>query len=122
MGHRSSWSIGARLTLWYSLVLLAGLALFGAGIWLVVAHSLMAAVDERLASQAKGVATVLQNDYKPAKPQHLQEELAEYSRATPEGRLIEVWGLRGEVLLGARQRYRDYAIEFWLLHRSREPN
>ena len=32
------WSIGARLTLWYSLVLLAGLALFGAGIWVVVNH------------------------------------------------------------------------------------
>jgi two-component system, OmpR family, heavy metal sensor histidine kinase CusS len=94
------WSIGARLTLWYSLVLLAGLALFGAGIWMVVTHSLSAAVDERLAAQAKGVATVLQNDYIPWKPQHLQEELGEYSRATPEGRLIEVWGSGGKVLVG----------------------
>jgi two-component system heavy metal sensor histidine kinase CusS len=95
------WSIGARLTLWYSLVLLAGLALFGAGIWIVVTHSLTASIDERLAAQAKGVATVLQNDYNPLKPQHLQEELGEYSRATPEGRSIEVWGSRGEVLVGA---------------------
>jgi two-component system heavy metal sensor histidine kinase CusS len=95
-----NWSIGARLTLWYSLVLLAGLALFGAGIWIVVTHSLNATIDETLAAQAKGVATVLQNDYIPLKPQHLQEELGEYSRATPEGRLIEVWGSMGEVLLG----------------------
>jgi two-component system heavy metal sensor histidine kinase CusS len=94
------WSIGARLTLWYSLVLLVGLALFGAGIWIVVTHSLSAGIDERLAAQARGVATVLQNDYIPSKPQHLQEELGEYSRATPEGRLIEVWGSQGEVLVG----------------------
>ena len=47
------WSMGARLTLWYSLVLLAGLALFGAGIWLVVTHSLMATIDETLAAQAE---------------------------------------------------------------------
>ena len=34
------WSIGARLTLWYSTVLLTGLALFGIGVWVVVNHSL----------------------------------------------------------------------------------
>ncbi len=100
MGHRSSWSIGARLTLWYSLVLLAGLALFGAGIWLVVTHSLMATIDERLAAQAKGVATVLRTEYNPLKPDHLREELSEYAEATPEGRLIEVRGSRGELLIG----------------------
>ncbi len=59
------WSIGARLTLWYSLVLLVGLALFGAGIWLVVKHRLMASIDETLAAQAKGVATVLKTEYEP---------------------------------------------------------
>jgi len=94
------WSIGARLTLWYSLILLAGLALFGAGIWLVVTHSLTATIDETLAAQAKGVATVLQTEYKPLKPAHLQEELVEYADATPEGRLIEVRDARGAVLVG----------------------
>ena len=108
MGHSStalrrgsSWSIGARLTLWYSLILLAGLALFGSGIWLVVKHSLMKAIDERLAAQAKGMATVLRTEYNPLKPDHLREELSEYAEATPEGRLIEVRGSRGEVLVGA---------------------
>jgi heavy metal sensor kinase len=100
MRRGSSWSIGARLTLWYSLVLLAGLALFGSGIWLVVKHSLMTAIDERLAEQAKGVATVLGTEYNPRKPDHLREELSEYAEATPEGRLIEVRGSRGEVLIG----------------------
>jgi len=85
-----NWSIGARLTLWYSLVLLAGLALFAAGIWVVVSHSLDAAVDDSLAAQIKGVTTVLQSEYQPGDPGHLQEELQEYAEATPEGRWIAV--------------------------------
>ena len=40
------WSIRLRLTIWYSLVLLAGLLLFGGGIWLVISHSLMASLDD----------------------------------------------------------------------------
>jgi two-component system, OmpR family, heavy metal sensor histidine kinase CusS len=97
------WSIGARLTLWYSLVLLAGLALFGGSIWLVVTHSLRAAIDESLAAQINGVATVLQSEYWPGKPEHLREELSEYAEATPEGRLIEVRNPQGEVLIGGSQ-------------------
>ncbi|HTW66333.1 MAG TPA: ATP-binding protein [Bryobacteraceae bacterium] len=88
--NRRQWSIGARLTLWYSLVLLAGLALFGAGIWIVVAHSLNAAVDETLAEQLQGVTTVLQAEYEPGNPANLKEELSEYVEATPEGRWIDV--------------------------------
>jgi two-component system, OmpR family, heavy metal sensor histidine kinase CusS len=94
------WSIGARLTLWYSLVLLTGLALFGAGVWIVVTHSLTATIDETLAAQAKGVAKVIQTEYKPLKPAHLPEELSVYADATPEGRFIEVRDPLGEVLIG----------------------
>jgi two-component system heavy metal sensor histidine kinase CusS len=96
------WSIGARLTLWYSLVLLGGLALFGAGIWLVVAHSLTATIDETLAAQAQGVATVLQTEYQPGQPAQLREELSEYAEATPEGRLIEVRDPKGLALIEGR--------------------
>jgi two-component system, OmpR family, heavy metal sensor histidine kinase CusS len=108
------WSIGARLTLWYSLILLAGLGLFGGGIWIVVTHSLNATIDETLAAQAKGVARVLQTEYKPLKPEHLQEELSEYAEATPEGRLIEVRDPRGDVLIGGGSlgsHYRTLATE-----------
>jgi heavy metal sensor kinase len=116
-GHHSSWSIGARLTLWYSLVLLAGLALFGAGIWVVVTHSLMATIDETLAAQLKGVSTVLQSEYEPGRPEHLKEELSEYAEATPEGNLIEVRDPQGGVVIGRRVdtgaavsgRYRTFA-------------
>ncbi len=100
--HRSSWSIGARLTLWYSLVLLAGLGLFGAGIWIVVTHSLTATIDETLAARARGLATEIQNEYKPSKPYHLAEELSEYAEASPDGNLIEVRDPQGEILIGGR--------------------
>ena len=42
------WSIRVRLTIWYSLVLLAGLAMFGGGVWFVVSHSLIASLDDSL--------------------------------------------------------------------------
>ncbi len=119
MRRQPSWSIGARLTLWYSLVLLTGLALFSAAIWLLVKHSLFATIDETLAEQAKGVARVIQAEYKPSKPDHLQEELSEYAEATPEGKLIEVLDPRSEVLIrgaiglsaAANGQYRTLATE-----------
>ena len=120
MRRLSTWSIGARLTLWYSLVLLAGLMLLGFGILLVVRHSLIATIDETLAAQAKGVATVIRTEYKPFKPELLQEELSEYAEATPEGHLIEVRDPQGEALLesrvvwnarGARWHYRTLTTE-----------
>jgi heavy metal sensor kinase len=94
------WSIGARLTLWYSLVLLAGLALFGAGIWIVVTHSLTTTIDETLAARARALATEIQNEYKPSRPAHLKEELSEYAAATPDGNLTEVRDPQGEILIG----------------------
>jgi two-component system heavy metal sensor histidine kinase CusS len=107
------WSIGARLTLWYSLVLAAGLVLFGGSVWVVVNHRLMATVDESLVAQAKGVATVLQSEYEPSKPGHLKEELSEYVEATPEGRWTVVRDPRGEIVIGddfpSSRLYRTYS-------------
>ena len=102
MGPRSSWSIGARLTLWYSLVLLGGLSLFATSIWLVVRHSMIATLDETLAAQVQGVSTVLRTEYEPSDPGHLQEELSEYAQATPEGNLIEVRDPEGNVIIGSK--------------------
>lgn len=85
----AGWSIGARLTVWYSLVLLAALTLFGCGLWLVVAHSLRASLDDELAARASGVATVIQVEAAGGAA-HLSEELTEYVAATPDGGLIEI--------------------------------
>jgi heavy metal sensor kinase len=89
--------------------------LFGASIWLVVNHRLMATIDDSLIAQAKGVATVLETEYNPAHPEHLKEELSEYADATPQGRWIEVRDSRGEMLVGDSSPrggpYRTYATE-----------
>jgi hypothetical protein len=120
MRRYSNLSIGARLTLWYSLVLLAGLALFGGSIWVVVNHRLTATIDESLEAQATGVATVLKTEYDPLKLDHLQEELSEYVEATPEGRLIEVRDPQGNALVGGGSssrggaNYRTHALEVTL--------
>src|SRR5260370_13675675 len=98
MGH---WSIRVRLTVWYSLVLLAGLAAFGTGIWLVAQHSLMSSLDDALREQAKGVVTVLQS-HRGETPAELQEELDEYVRATPGGNLMELHDHQGRKLISSK--------------------
>ena len=94
--------IRIRLTVWYSLVLLAALTLFGWGIWVAARHTLMASVDTALVEQAKGVATVLRNELDPAQPGQLEEELGEYADATPEGNLIEVRDSAGRQILSSK--------------------
>src|SRR5260370_18721827 len=98
MGH---WSIRVRLTLWYSLVLLAGLAAFGTGIWLVAQHGLMSSLDDALREQAKGVVTVLQS-HRGETPAELQEELDEYVRATAGGNLMELHDHQGRKLISSK--------------------
>ena len=93
------WSIRARLTAWYSVVLLAGLTLFGAGIWLMVSHSLRASLFETLTQAAKGVTTVLQSE---TEPDHLREELTEYASATPGGNLMEVRNSQGQQIVASK--------------------
>jgi two-component system heavy metal sensor histidine kinase CusS len=96
------WSIQVRLTLWYSLVLLAGLVLFGVGLWLAVSHSLRASLDETLAGHAKGVITVLQSESESERPRHLEEELTEYAAAAPGGNLMEVRDAQGRQILRSK--------------------
>jgi len=96
------WSIRLRLTAWYSLVLLAGLALFGTGIWMVVSRSLVASLDDSLVEQAKGVTTILCSESDPSEPHDLREELSEYARATPGGNLMEVRDSRGRQILASK--------------------
>jgi two-component system, OmpR family, heavy metal sensor histidine kinase CusS len=96
------WSIGTRLTLWYSMVLLVGLTLFAVGVWAVVSHSLRASVDETLSAQAKGVATVIDTEFDPKEPGHTREELVEYAAAAPEGNLIEVQDAQGNPLVASK--------------------
>ena len=99
------WSIRARLTVWYSMVLLTGLALFGTGIWVVVEHSLKASLDDTLSQQAKGVITVLQSASN--EPRDIREELNEYARATPGGNLMDVQDPQGNRILESKALQND---------------
>ena len=97
----AQWSIGTRLTFWYSLILLASLVLFGSGIWLVVSHSLRASLQDTLDEHAKGVITVLRS-VNPKKPWHVREELTEYASATPGGNLMEVRDSEGQQIVASK--------------------
>jgi heavy metal sensor kinase len=99
---KSHWSIGARLTLWYSLVLLAALALFSGGLWLAVSHSLKASLDQTLAEHANGVMTVVRAEARPDRPMHLQKELSEYAAATPGGNLMDIRDSRGQHIIASK--------------------
>ena len=92
--------IRVRLTVWYSLLLLAGLTLFGWGIWVTARHSLTASLDATLIEQAKGVETVFRNEI--AEPLQLQEEISEYADAAPEGNLMEVRDPEGKQILASK--------------------
>ena len=106
----SRWSIRARLTLWYSLILLAGLALFGAGVWTVVSRAMLGSLDDDLKQQANGVATVLRTESDSEHPQQLVEELGEYALATPGGNLIEVRDAQGRRILASKALAADWQL------------
>ena len=94
-----TWSIGQRLAAWYAVVLLAGLALFGAGIWLLLENRLMTAVDESLAQEIVGLQTVFQIEGPESDAKQMQVELDEFTREIPDGRLIQLRDSSGRVLL-----------------------
>ena len=79
-------SIRIRLTLWYSLVLACGMALFVGGVWLVLRQALYSAVQEDLAGRVAGTARRLIAEMEEhAPPPELRAEMAEYTKAVPEG-------------------------------------
>ncbi len=92
-------SVRLRLTLWYSAVLLLGLALFGGGLWFSIGHRLMAAVDARLTERAEGLRTVLTIEGAIMSRLQLMEELSEFAREVPEGGLIQLRDSSGYLLL-----------------------
>ncbi len=86
-----NWSIGLRLTAWYSLVLLFALVLFGFAMWFAVRQSLLSSLDDMLRSHVEGAVRLLQAEIEEgASSRALRDELEEYARAVPEGNLIEV--------------------------------
>ena len=92
-------SIRFRLTVWYAVVLTAGLALSGGLLWLAVRHQLLADIDHDLAGRAAHLESfyrsVLPEDGGHITRRHLTIELREFCQALPETSYVRLEGTNG---------------------------
>ena len=97
-------SIRLRLAIWYSSVLLVGLALFGFAMWFVLEQRLIAGVDDRLAQQAEGLRMALDDEGVAADPHQIQEEVSEAAAETPNGAYIQLRMRNGSLFVSSAGR------------------
>jgi heavy metal sensor kinase len=87
-------SLRFRLTLWYTAVLTAGLALFGTLLWLSLRHQLTADLERDLDGRAARFESFFRSESAEADV-HLSEELEEFCQALPPGSYINARGSKG---------------------------
>lgn len=92
-------SIRLRLAAWFSAAMVAGLALFGAGMWFALEHRLLAGVDARLAQRVEGVRRALGVPGEIRSRERLQQELTEFAGEVPEGGLVQLRDPAGVLML-----------------------
>ncbi len=97
----AGFSIRTRLTFWYAVVLLLGLALFGLGLWFTVEDRLLAGVDERLAQRVRGLSMVMEIEAPNKDRRQLQTEMSEFAREVPDGTLMQVRDGAGNFIIPA---------------------
>jgi heavy metal sensor kinase len=90
-------SIHFRLTVWYALVLMAALGLFGGLLWVALRGRLLSEVDEDLADQARSFQTFVQAEAQEVSGSQLLEEVAEFCQALPPSSYLEVRDAGGRV-------------------------
>ena len=88
-------SLRFRLTVWYAVVLAAGLSLFSALIWLSLRHRLMDEIDQDLAARAGQFERYFESESSTAAPGQLQDELEEFCQALPPSSHVELHGDSG---------------------------
>ena len=103
-GRLNRISIRLRLTVWYAVALLFGLALFGFVIWLAAEQRLMRGADARLAQRLAGLQTALGGESRIRSRAHLQRELSEFANEYPDRSLIQLRDSSGDLLVPALQR------------------
>lgn len=91
-------SIRFRLTIWYSLVLCAGLGSFALAIWFSMSHSLARDLDRALADQARGLAVFIGTEAMAEPGVSLPEEIDEYSRGLPRDTYVQVLDAKGSAV------------------------
>jgi heavy metal sensor kinase len=99
-------SIRFRLTAWYAAILTAGLALFGALIWISMRHRLLDETDQDLAGRASRFEKYFKDEA--ANP----DELNEFCQALPPSSYIDVHGTKGFSF-----RFASASADLRMLHR-----
>jgi heavy metal sensor kinase len=87
-------SLRFRLTIWYTAVLTAGLALFGTLLWLSLRHELNADLERDLDGRAARFEIFFGSEAAESGV-HLSEELEEFCQALPPANYVNLRGSRG---------------------------
>ena len=88
-------SIRFRLTVWYAVILAAGLSLFSGLIWLSLRHRLMEEIDQDLAGRASRFERYFASESTHAADDQLRDELEEFCQALPPSSYVELHGAEG---------------------------
>jgi two-component system heavy metal sensor histidine kinase CusS len=89
--------IRLRLAGWYSAIFAAGVALFGAAMWLALKQRLIRDVDAALLERVRGLETVLEVE-QPESREQIKVELSEFAREVQNGELTRLSDSRGVLL------------------------
>ena len=88
-------SLEVRLTLWYSVLLLTGYAVFSIVLWFGARYAVVAAVDDLLGQRLDHLVAYVIADADSPEVYHVEDELVEYALAVPEGHLMQIRSLGG---------------------------
>jgi two-component system OmpR family sensor kinase len=91
--HRRS--IRFRLTVWYAVVLAAGLSLFSGLIWLSLRQRLMQEIDQDLEGRATRFERYFASESTLAAGDQLRDELEEFCQALPPSSYVDLRGANG---------------------------
>jgi len=88
-------SIRFRLTVWYAVILSAGLSLFGGLTWLSLRHRLLAEIDRDLEGRAARFEQYFRTEAAAASGDQLRDELEEFSQSLAPSNYIDLRDANG---------------------------
>ena len=88
-------SIRFRLTVWYALILTAGLGLFGALVWASLSRQLLGEIDRELEGRASRFEAYFKEEAVNKTAEQLRDELGEFSQAFAPTSSIDIKGSNG---------------------------
>ena len=88
-------SIRFRLTVWYAVVLTAGLGLFGALVWVSLQHQLSDEIDRELAGRSSRFEAYFKEEAATKSADQLRDELEEFSQAFAPSSSVDIQGSNG---------------------------